>query len=204
MFQNNKEYIIKNDWIEISPLKLQDLNEQFNISNDKNIWKHFTENGYGRDNFESYINTALENRNKNSQYPMVIRDLRRHHIVGMTRLYEIDNELKNLKIGHSCLGNSLQETRINKMCKYLLFEFVFEVLGFERIGFCVSALNKRSINALKSVGCQIEGELRHFLPVSESSERISIILLSILKAEWDSGIKTQLLNKINKFNKTEL
>ena len=66
----------------------------------------------------------------------------------------------------------------------------------ERIGFGASALNLKSIKALQSVGCKIEGELRSFLPVENSNNRVNIVLLSILQAEWLRTTKKELLTKI--------
>ena len=184
MFLFNEDYILKNEIAELRPLELSDEAELFVQSNDQEIWKHFTENGFGKQNFKNYIKRAIENRNDQQQYPFVIKDLRTNQLAGLTRIYEVNNALKNVKIGHTWIGKKFQATGLNKSCKNLLFEFLFEQMNFERIGFGASSLNKRSIKAMQKVGCTIEGELRNFLPTNNPNLRANLVLLSILKDEW--------------------
>lgn len=200
MFQFEKEYLLKNEIVEISPLKPSHEVELFKVSNDVEIWEHFTENGLGKENFTKYIKSTIEKRNQHLEYPMVITDLRTNQIAGMTRIYEVSNELRNVKIGHTWLGKEFQGTGLNKSCKYLLFEFLFEIVNMERIGFGASSRNQKSINALQSVGCEIEGELRSFLPLKYSNERVNIVLLSILKKDWLNTTKNELQSKIKVYS----
>ncbi len=196
-FQN--AYTLKNKIAELSPLQPNHEAELFQVSNDKEIWTHFTEDGYGRENFEAYMSNALEKRNQGTEYPLVIRDLRDNKLAGMTRIYEVNNELKNVKLGHTWIGQKYQGTGLNKVCKFLLFQFLFEQLGYERIGFGASASNTKSIKAMLSVGCTIEGRLRGYLPVIETSERVDIVLLSILKPDWLHRVKAELESKIQHY-----
>ncbi len=199
MFQFEEEYILKNEIVEIFPLRKEHEAELFEQSNDKEIWEHFTENGYGKKNFHAYINNAIDKRNQLIEYPFIIKDLRNGKLAGMTRVYDINNEFKNVKIGHTWIGKEFQQTGLNKTCKYLLFNFLFEKLGFERIGLGASALNQKSIKAMESVGCKIEGELRSFLPAKDSETRINIVLLSILKNEWTNKTKHELQAKVQSY-----
>ena len=201
MFQFEKEYNLKNEMIELIPLNEKHESELFNISNNRKIWEHFTENGFGKKNFKIYIRNAILKREDKIEYPFVIKDLRINKIAGMTRLYDVSNSLKNIKIGHTWIGENFQGTGLNKTCKFLLFEFIFEKLKFERIGFGASELNIKSIKAMKSVGCKIEGEFRGYLP-SESAnkfKRINIVLLSILRNEWETKVKNELKHKLKAY-----
>jgi RimJ/RimL family protein N-acetyltransferase len=49
----------------------------------------------------------------------------------------------------------------------------------------------RSINAMKSIGCVVEGILRSNMYKPNGDRRDSIVL-SILKNEWSSGVKDKL------------
>ncbi|MEL7221852.1 MAG: GNAT family protein [Bacteroidota bacterium] len=197
MFDFKAIYQLKNDVVELIPLQITHLDALFAVSNDKNIWTHFTENGYGRANFEIYFKNALQKRENHLHYTFAIRDVRTNQLAGMTRLYDLDNQLRNVKIGHTWIGKSFQGTGLNKNAKYLLFEFLFDQLKMQRIGFGASAANTVSIKAMQSVGCQIEGRLRSFLPQEGTNERIDIVLLSILKKEWEVAVKQRLYKKIN-------
>ena len=84
---------------------------------------------------------------------------------------------------------------MNKSCKYLLLEFAFEKVGLDRVGFAADNANRRSITAMKSIGAIEEGVLRNSA-VGKDGNKIDVIVLSILKEEWMSSVKTNLLNKI--------
>src|SRR5439155_23280794 len=98
--------------------------------------------------------------------------------VGSTRFYNIDFERKIIEVGFTWYGKSFQGTGINKNCKYLLFDFAFRQLNMERIGLGANSKNERSINAMKSVGCSVEGILRS-RGYDANGERIDSIVLSI-------------------------
>jgi RimJ/RimL family protein N-acetyltransferase len=76
-----------------------------------------------------------------------------------------------------------------------LLGFAFENLGMERVQFMAHAQNERSIAAMKSIGCTVEGILRSHQPTADGGRRDSIIL-SILKDEWFGGVKERLQVKL--------
>ena len=84
---------------------------------------------------------------------------------------------------------------MNKNCKYLLLEFAFEFLKMERVEFRADNDNERSIQAMKSIGCTIEGVLRSNTYKPDGGRRDSIVL-SILKDEWHNTIKHKLKESI--------
>jgi RimJ/RimL family protein N-acetyltransferase len=76
----------------------------------------------------------------------------------------------------------------------LLLEFAFDTLKMERVEFRADNENTRSINAMKSIGCTIEGVLRSNTYKPNGDRRDSIVL-SILKDEWTNEIKNHLKKK---------
>ena len=70
-------------------------------------------------------------------------------------------------------------------------EFAFEILKMDRVEFRADNENKRSISAMKSIGCKEEGILRSNGFKADGTRRDSIVL-SILKDEWDNDIKDKL------------
>jgi RimJ/RimL family protein N-acetyltransferase len=115
---------------------------------------------------------------------------------GMTRYYEISNEFKRLEIGYTWYGKKHQGTGLNKNCKYLLLSFAFDTLEMIRVGFGANIHNDRSIRAMKSIGCKEEGIMRQYTRDADGNV-VDRIVLSILKEEWNAGIKDQLKNKIS-------
>jgi len=54
----------------------------------------------------------------------------------------------------------------------------------ERVEFRADNSNERSIAAMKSIGCKVEGILRSQMPTQTEGVRRDSIVLSILKNEW--------------------
>ncbi len=65
----------------------------------------------------------------------------------------------------------------------------------ERVEFRADNENVRSIAAMKSIGCKVDGVLRSNTPKREGGRRNSIVL-SILKQEWENEVKEMLRKKI--------
>ena len=194
-FDFNKNYTLENKIVRLVPLQMEHFEPLLKISNDPSIWTYFLEKGLGKEQFTTYFESALQAKEKQTQYPLAIFDKRTNEYAGMTRLYDISTELGNLKIGHTWYGKAFQGTGLNKNCKYVLLEFVFDQLGFHRVGFGANAKNEISIRAMKSIGCQVEGYLRGFIPEA-NGKRTDVILLSILKNEWSNSVKNTLYQKI--------
>lgn len=68
-------------------------------------------------------------------------------------------------------------------------------MNIERVEFRADYANKKSIAAMKSIGCKEEGILRSN-GVRPNGERRDSIILSILKQEWKNSIKESLLNRL--------
>jgi RimJ/RimL family protein N-acetyltransferase len=98
-------------------------------------------------------------------------------------------------LGFTWYGKEFQGTDLNKNCKFLLLEFAFETVNMQRVEFRADNENKRSIAAMKSIGCVEEGILRSNSPKTDGGRRDSIVL-SILKDEWFAKVKNDLKAKI--------
>lgn len=191
------DYILENDTTLLRPLKESDFETLLEYSiNEPEIWSFNALGANGEENLKKYISSAIQNKEKRTEYPFVVFDKLSNKIVGSTRFYQINLTYKTLEIGYTWYGKQFQGTGLNKNCKYLLLEFAFENLGMERVGFRANNLNKRSINAMKSIGCKEEGILRNFA-IDASGKRIDAIVLSILREEWFNEVKQNLKNKIN-------
>ena len=196
-FDFAKDYILEDDFVKLIPLKSKHIKDLLKISNDPEIWKYFFEKGDTLENLTQYVLSAIANRKVEKKYPFVVLDRHMDQYAGVTCFYQYSSELQTIKLGHTWYGKEFRGTALNKHCKYLLFEFAFEALGVERIGFGAYADNHVSIAAMKSVGCQTEGFLRNMFPSLDGNGRTDAILLSILKNEWQESIKSELKNKLS-------
>ena len=76
-----------------------------------------------------------------------------------------------------------------------MLSYAFEQWGMERVEFRADARNERSIQAMKNIGCTVEGILRSNMPLAKG--RRDSIVLSILKKEWFDSVKAKLQEKIH-------
>lgn len=196
-FNIKDNYILENEVVRLEPLTISHFDSLVEFSiNEPEIWS-FNANGPDcRENLNKYIEKALSQKEKLVEYPFIVFDKIKNKVAGSTRFYNISLETKNLEIGFTWYGKEFQGTLLNKNCKYLLLEFAFEKMNLERVGFRANNLNKRSINAMKSIGCVEEGVLRNF-STDAKGERIDAIVLSIIKSEWFTGTKERLKEKIS-------
>ena len=144
---------------------------------------------------KKYIERAVKLNLEGLEYPFIIFDKQTGQYAGSTRFYDIQTANKTLQLGYTWYGKKFQGTGLNQNCKFLLLQFAFEKLQIERVEFRADNRNKKSIAAMKSIGCVEEGVLRSHA-VTPSGERRDSIVLSILKKEWESGIKEKLIEKI--------
>lgn len=192
----SKDYILENESIKLIPLSEIHINYLIGISSEKEIWTYFLDKGLGKEKIVNYCLSAIRRRRQKEEYPFVIFDKRVNKYAGMTRMYNYDNQIGVIKIGHTWLGKEFWGTQLNKHCKFLMFDFIFENINAERIGFGVHAQNARSINALLSIGCEQEGVLRNFLPSFDNDNRIDLLLFSIIKQDWHTKVKAMLQEKL--------
>ena len=79
--------------------------------------------------------------------------------------------------------------------KYLMLEYTFETLDFEKVEFRIDERNMRSRRAVEKLGAQLEGILRKDTLMKDGYRR-NTCCYGILKTEWPE-IKKLLLNLIS-------
>ncbi len=197
MINFNEEYILENKVVRLTPLKAEDYHHLVHFAmNEPELWTYSLIQASSSDKMKIYIDKAMEARKNKNSYAFLVYDKLNNKYAGSTRFYDIQIENASLQLGYTWYGKEFQGTGINKNCKYLLLEFAFEVLKMERVEFRADNENTRSINAMKSIGCTVEGVLRSNTYKPDGTRRDSIVL-SILKDEWNNHIKQYLKEKIS-------
>ncbi|WP_207496586.1 GNAT family N-acetyltransferase [Aridibaculum aurantiacum] len=195
-FNFNSDYILENERVLLRPLQLSDFQNLVNFSiNEPELWQYSLQNAAGVDELMKYLQDAIKARSQQREYPFVVFDKIKQQYAGCTRFYDVQLVNKTMQLGYTWYGANFQGTGINKNCKYLMLEFAFEKAGMERIEFRADNNNERSIAAMKSIGCTVEGVLRSNLQRVDGTRRDSIVL-SILRNEWFEKVKEMLMNKI--------
>ena len=190
------DYNLEDESVLLRPLRLDDLDNLKRFSEAQpELWKYSLQSGAGEENMKRYLQTAIDNRINLKEYPFIVFDKRTHQYAGSIRFYDIQPDYQTLQLGYTWYGKEFQGTGLNKHCKYLLLSFAFEQWNMERVEFRADNENERSKAAMKSIGCQIDGILRSNVPKASGGRRDSIVL-SILKNEWEGGVKERLKEKI--------
>jgi len=196
-FDYTSDYRLEDEAVLLRPLQASD--EQYLLPfalNEPDTWQYSMLSAAGADGLSRYIDQALQARAAGGEYPFIVFDKTTNSYAGCTRFYDIQLPMQRLQLGYTWYGMRFRGTGLNKHCKYLLLQFAFEQLDMLRVEFRADTLNEKSIAAMKSIGCTPEGVLRSYNARPDGSGRRDTIILSILKSEWEQGVKAKLREKI--------
>ena len=187
---------LENERALLRPLAKSDLHLLLPFSQQEtDLWKFSLQGAAGEANLALYIEQALEGRTQQREYPFIIFDKQSGRYAGCTRFYDIQLPYDTLQLGYTWYGKDFQGTGLNKNCKFLLLDFAFSKLQAKRVEFRADNDNKRSIAAMMSIGCKVDGILRSNMPKPAGGRRDSIVL-SILCEEWFDHVKDELRRKL--------
>jgi len=194
-FDTNTGIILENERVLLRPLMQEDaVYLSTYVKAEPTLWKYALTPITTAQAFDQYIKTAIESRHLKTAYPFIVFDKLQNKYVGSTRFYDIQLENSTTQLGYTWYSEKTWGTGLNEHCKLLLLTYAFETIGFERVEFRADNRNKRSIAAMKKIGCTVEGILRNHLPTIDGTRRDSIVL-SMLKNEWPT-IKAGFLARI--------
>lgn len=188
---------LEDDIVLLRPLLESDFENLLPFAiNEPELWKYSLVPASSKENWRNYLKVALSAKAEASEFPFVVIDKTTGKYAGSTRFYDINFGFKTIQLGYTWYGKEFQGTGLNKHCKYLLLEYVFETLGFERFELRADNNNARSKAAMASIGCKVDGILRSNMPTYQSDERRDSIVFSILKCEWFDSVKERLRRKL--------
>ena len=159
------------------------------------IWTYSLVSAAGTKGLNTYVDYAVEQRRLEKEYPFIIFDKRANAWAGCSRFYNIQVAFSTAALGYTWYGKKFQRTGLNRHCKLLMLSYAFEQWGMERIEFQADLRNNKSIDAMKNIGCTVEGILRSTYPIPSGGRKDSIVL-SILRKEWFDKVKKNLEEKI--------
>jgi RimJ/RimL family protein N-acetyltransferase len=192
LFDFENDYILENNFVQLRPLTVLDIPVLLPFSEQEpELWNYSLINATNEKELINYVNLALEGRKHKREYAFVVYDKIQQKIAGSTRFYDVNLNNKSLQLGFTWYGKAFQGTGMNKQCKLVLLDFAFDFMQMERVEFRADNQNKRSIAAMKRIGCVEEGVLRSNF-IKPNGERRSSIVLSILKSEWEQSVKANL------------
>lgn len=156
------------------------------LARDKRLWEYTKTlliNDTFDEQFQTYMQTAFDERATGGQHSFVIRQTSDNAIIGMTRFYKIEQAHKRLSIGFTWYIPDVWGKVHNKECKLLLLQYAFEEARFQRVEFEVAHQNIRSQKAVLKIGGTQEGRLRKHGLHADGTVRDTIVF-SIIDDEW--------------------
>jgi len=194
LFQQN--IILEDKTALLRPLLKEDIQYLLPFAlNEPDLWPYALQNPAGEEGMRNWFDRALKNKADEKEYPFIIFDKRVGDYAGSTRFSDIQTADKTTQISYSWYGKVFQRTGLNRHCKFLLLQFCFEEWDMERVELRADVYNIKSIEAIKALGCAIEGVLRSDKLTDRGTRRSSMVF-SILKEEWFKGAKKNLRSKI--------
>jgi len=195
-FDFNQDILLENERALLRPLQESDIIHLSPFAiHEPEIWTYSLVNAGSEAGMQEYISQALLGKVQKKEYPFIVFDKIIESYAGSTRFYDIRLESGCLQLGFTWYGKKYQGSGLNKHCKFLMLDFAFNSLNITRVELRADAENKRSIQAMKSLGCTVEGILRSNGLRPDGTRRDSIIL-SILKSEWENGLRDALEKKL--------
>jgi RimJ/RimL family protein N-acetyltransferase len=178
-----QENILENERAILTPLKMNDFKTLDEIAYHPQIWSvgmsHLKEPAH----LKTYIESALVEKQQQLSYPFLIFDKQKKRVAGSTRFGNISFPNKRLEIGWTWIHPDFQGTDLNKNCKYLLLQFAFETLLFNRVEIKTDAINFQSRKAILKIGAKEEGIFRKH-QITAGGRIRDTVYHSIINDEW--------------------
>lgn len=195
MIDFSSSLTLENERVLLRPLRTEDypLLLPYGL-NEPHLWTYSISAAAGNENLKKYIAEALKGRANSNAYPFIVFDKVHGKPAGSTRFYSIDATHNTLSLGYTWYGKAFHRTGLNRNCKWLLLSYAFDDLGVERVEFRADARNEKSITSMKDLGCTLEGILRN--NCAATTGRRDSVVLSILKSEWEGGLREMLQSKV--------
>ena len=195
-FDFTNDYVLEDERVLLRPIKLGDIEFLSTyVQTEPEIWNYSLMTIQSQADLEKYINIALEARETKKEYAFIVFDKLSQSYIGTTRFYDIQLAFDTVQLGYTWYSKKVWGSGLNQHCKFLMLQFAFDQMNWTRVEFRADNNNKRSIAAMQKIGCTVEGILRSHLPKPDGTRRDSIVL-SILKTEWDTSVKTNLANQL--------
>src|SRR5690606_23492613 len=176
---------LENDFVKLSLLDLSNYKHLTDIAQEKDLIYYSPSDISTPDNLKDYVQEAVDAYYHQTAIPFIIFDKTKNAYAGCTRFGLINWKNKVLHIGWTWIGREFQGSGINKQMKFLMLQYAFETLDFEKVEFRIDERNGRSRKAVENIGATLEGILRSDTLMNDGFRR-NTCCYGILKSEWQS------------------
>ncbi|WP_452227787.1 GNAT family N-acetyltransferase [Lacinutrix sp. MEBiC02404] len=182
-----KAQTLENEHVKLSLLDLSNYEHLATIAREKDLVFYSPSAISTPAKLKAYVQQAVDSYYQKTAIPFIIYDKKKQAYAGCTRFGLINYKNKVLHIGWTWIGADFQGSGLNMQMKFLMLQYAFETLAFDKVEFRVDARNIKSRKAVEKVGGILEGLLRKDTLMLDGFKR-STCCYGILKEEWP-GIK---------------
>jgi RimJ/RimL family protein N-acetyltransferase len=175
---------LENDRVKLSLLDLSNYQHLEPITQQKKLIYFSPSDISTPEKLRNYVQTAVDGYYHKTTIPFIIYDKQKEAYAGSTRFGLINWKNKVLHIGWTWIGHEFQGTGLNTNMKFLMLQYVFEILDFEKIEFRIDERNNKSRRAVEKLGATLEGILRKDTLMNDGFRR-STCCYGIMKEEWE-------------------
>jgi RimJ/RimL family protein N-acetyltransferase len=184
MMNFEKVPLLENARVLLRPFRISDTGALKTIAYDDEIWRYMITRISNQEELEAWVQTVTDGYRQGTRYTFMIIDKASGKLAGSTSYGNISEPDKRLEIGWTWLSREFRGSGLNRHCKFLLLQYAFEGLQFERVELKGDALNMRSRKAMLKIGATEEGILRSHTLMHDGRRR-DTIYFSILRPEWE-------------------
>ena len=167
----------------LEPLAREHADAIAAAARDGNLWSLWYTSVPAPETVGTWLDTALDMRERLGALPFAVRDNASGAIVGSTRYFNVDATHRRLELGHTWYATRVQRTAINTECKLLLLAHAFEALRCIAVEFRTHWFNHRSREAILRLGAKQDGVLRNHQRMPDGTLRDTVVF-SIIEGEW--------------------
>ena len=184
-----KAPILENDRVKLTLLDLSNFENLIEIAAQDRLIQFSPSKINTAEDLKNYVQIAVDGYYHKTIIPFLVFDKETNAYAGSTRFGNINYKNKVLHIGWTWIGKEFQGTGLNKNMKFLMLQYAFETLKFEKVEFRIDERNIASRKAVEKIGATLEGILRKDTLMLDGYKR-STCCYGILLEEWPTIRRT--------------
>ena len=174
---------LENQYVKLSLLTLDTQHLLLAVAQEEDLIIYSPNHISSPETLKDYVKVACDGYHTKTIIPFIIYDKQQERYAGSTRFGLINWKNKVLHIGWTWIGREFQSTGLNAQMKFLMLQYAFETLAFEKVEFRIDTRNQKSRKAVEKLGATLEGVLRKDTLMKDGFRR-GTCCYGILKVEW--------------------
>jgi RimJ/RimL family protein N-acetyltransferase len=174
---------LENESVKLTLLDLSHCEHLEQIAKEKDLIFYSPSTISTPEKLKAYVQVAVDGYYHKTTIPFIIYDKQKEAYAGSTRFGLVNWKNKVLHIGWTWIGHKFQGTGLNANMKFLMLQYAFETLEFDKVEFRIDERNTKSRRAVEKLGATLEGILRKDTLMNDGFKR-STCCYGILKEEW--------------------